>query len=121
MPRTMGIRLTRTTRGVDAMKPDTSDWRNEGGYDFLDTLAIEGLAWECLRRSRLYQDHYARLASASTETLPLPHEAQQRWGLRFRRKTQSFSDAAASGVVAIEQSGPHHADAAARLPAPGRQ
>lgn len=39
-------------------------------------------------------------------------------GLRFRRKAQSFSDAAASGVVAIEQSGPHRADAAARLPAP---
>lgn len=99
------------------MKPDTSDWRNEGSYDSFDTLAIEGLAWECLRRYRPYQEHYARLVAASTETLPLPPETQQRWGLRFRCKTQSLSGAAAGGVVAIEQSSPRRPDAAARLPA----
>ncbi|WP_374759209.1 transcriptional regulator domain-containing protein [Brevundimonas diminuta] len=99
------------------MKPDTSDWRNEGSYDFLDTLAIEGLAWECLRRYRPYQEHYARLVATSTETFPLPSETQRRWGLRFRGQTQSFSGPAAGGVVAIAQSCPRRPDAPARLPA----
>ena len=99
------------------MKPDTSDWRNEGSYDFFDTLAIEGLAWECLRRCPPYQEHYARLVAASTETLPLPPETQQRWGLRFRCKTQSFSGAAAGGMVAIEQSSRSRPDPPTRIPA----
>ena len=70
-------------RGVDAMRPNTSDWRNDRSYDFLDTLSTEGLAWECLRRRHPYQDQYANLVRARTETLPLPREQQRRWGLRF--------------------------------------
>ena len=43
------------------MRPDTSNWRDDRSYDFLDALPIEGLAWECLRRHLPYQDHYATL------------------------------------------------------------
>ncbi|MEZ5801964.1 MAG: DUF6499 domain-containing protein [Rhizobiaceae bacterium] len=49
------------------MRPDTSNWRDDRSYDFFDTLPIEGLAWECLRRYRPYQDDYARLVDAGAE------------------------------------------------------
>ena len=65
------------------MRPDTSNWRDDRSYDFFDTLPIEGLAWECLRRYRPYQDDYASLVDAGAETQPLPDDRQQRWGLRF--------------------------------------
>lgn len=99
------------------MRPDTSDWRNESSYDFFDALPIEGLAWECLRRHGPYQDHYARLVAASAETLPLPDDAQRRWGLRFRGQAQSFGGAATGGVVAREQPGRRLPDPTTRFPA----
>ena len=46
------------------MRHDTSDWRDDRSYDFFDTLPIEGLAWECLRRYQPYQDDYAGLVDA---------------------------------------------------------
>ncbi|WP_373280353.1 transcriptional regulator domain-containing protein [Novosphingobium naphthalenivorans] len=103
--------------GVDAMRPDTSDWRNDSSYEFFDSLPIEGLAWECLRRSHPYQEHYANLVDAGAETLPLPHEAQQRWGLRFSGKTRPFRCRANGGVVAVERSNRRLPDAPAKLPA----
>ena len=85
------------------MRHDTSDWRDDRSYDFFDTLPIEGLAWECLRRYQPYQDDYAGLVDAGVETHPLPDDMQQRWGLRFPRKTKSFCHAATGGVVAVER------------------
>ncbi|RUW85909.1 DUF6499 domain-containing protein [Mesorhizobium sp. M1E.F.Ca.ET.063.01.1.1] len=66
------------------MKPDTSRWRESNSYDFFDSLSVEGLAWECLRRSESYQQHYTTLLRSGTERLPLVTEEQKRWGLRFR-------------------------------------
>ena len=99
------------------MRPDTSDWRNDRCYDFFDTLPIEGLAWECLRRHIPYQKQYASLVDASAETLPLPREVQQHWGLRFPRKTRSFCPTATGGVVAAERSRRPLSDSAAELSA----
>lgn len=99
------------------MRPDTSDWRNDHSYDFLDALPIEGLAWECLRRHHLYQDQYASLVRTSAETLPLPHKQQQRWGLRFPCKARSFRNTATGDMVAIERSSHRPLVKAARLPA----
>ena len=99
------------------MRPDTSDWRNDHSYDFLDALPIEGLAWECLRRHHLYQDQYASLVRTSAETLPLPHKQQQRWGLRFPCKARSFRNTATGDMVAIERSSRRPLVKAARLPA----
>ncbi|RXF68973.1 transcriptional regulator domain-containing protein [Hansschlegelia zhihuaiae] len=84
------------------MRPDTSNWRDDRSYDFFDTLPIEGLAWECLRRYQPYQADYASLLNARAETQPLPDAMQQRWGLRFPRKTRSFRHAATGGVVVVE-------------------
>lgn len=101
------------------MRPDTSDWRNDHSYGFLDELPIEGLAWECLRRHHPYQDQYASLVRARAETLPLPHEQQQRWGLRFPCKARSFRSPATSDMVAIERSSRRPFVKATRLPARG--
>ncbi|MGX5804839.1 transcriptional regulator domain-containing protein [Bradyrhizobium sp. Arg314] len=70
------------------MKPDTSRWRDNTSYDFFDSLPVEGLAWECLRRWNSYQRLYAALARSGAETQPFPTEAQKRWGLRFRRSSR---------------------------------
>ena len=68
------------------MRPDTSDWRDDSRYDYFDSLPVEGLAWECLRRFVPYQELYSGLVNAATEAAPLPKDAEQLWGLRFRRQ-----------------------------------
>ena len=68
------------------MRPDTRDWRDDSRYDYFDSLPVEGLAWECLRRFVPYQQLYSRLVNAATEAAPLPKDAEQLWGLRFRRQ-----------------------------------
>lgn len=70
------------------MKPDTSQWRDRKSYDYFDALQTEGLAWECLRRSVPYQQHYAKLIIGNLEMAPLTLEAEQLWGLRFRRHSE---------------------------------
>ncbi|PZV40494.1 transcriptional regulator domain-containing protein [Mesorhizobium kowhaii] len=65
------------------MKLNTSRWRDNNSYDFFDTLPIEGLAWECLRRSVSYQRHYLALVVSGAERQPFPAEEQEHWGLRF--------------------------------------
>jgi hypothetical protein len=100
------------------MRPDTSDWRNDRNYDYLDTLPIEGIAWECLRRFVPYQDHYGRLAARRSQNLPLAEEAQQRWGLRFRRPAEPVLSRATSAVVTGKRSGRSLADPTPRLSSP---
>ncbi|WP_235918702.1 transcriptional regulator domain-containing protein [Brucella anthropi] len=65
------------------MRPDTSHWRDRSSYDIFDTLPVEGLAWECLRRHEPYQGFYQSLVAAKEDALPLAQEIQTRWGLRF--------------------------------------
>ncbi|MFG1384617.1 transcriptional regulator domain-containing protein, partial [Xanthobacter versatilis] len=60
------------------MKPDTSRWREDASYDYFDTLSVEGLAWECLRRDETYQEHYQSLVKAGSDADPLPREVEQR-------------------------------------------
>ena len=48
----------------------------------------EGLAWECLRRYVPYQEIYSGLVNAATEAAPLSKDAEQLWGLRFRRQAR---------------------------------
>ncbi|WP_292156244.1 DUF6499 domain-containing protein [Mesorhizobium sp.] len=85
------------------MKPDTSRWRDHNSYDFFDSLPIEGLAWECLRRSGSYQRHYLALVREGSERDPFPTEAQKRWGLRFRGPTRLVRIDARRSVVASSQ------------------
>jgi len=71
------------------MRPDTRDWRDDSRYDYFDSLPVEGLAWECLRRYVPYQEIYSGLVNAATEAAPLSKDAEQLWGLRFRRQARS--------------------------------
>ena len=81
------------------MKPDISRWRDHRSYDFYDSLPPEGLAWECLRRDKSYQAYYQRIAETGAND-PLPSEAEQHWGLRFRRESFAFSRSADRSLVA---------------------
>ena len=65
------------------MRPDTSHWRDRARYNYFETLAPEGLAWECLRRWDDYQAHFDRLIAAHIETEACSREDQLHWGLRF--------------------------------------
>ncbi|MBZ9775141.1 transcriptional regulator domain-containing protein [Mesorhizobium sp. CO1-1-8] len=98
------------------MKPDTSRWRDNTSYDFYDSLPVEGLAWECLRRWNAYQRFYVTLARLGAETQPFPTKAQRRWGLRFRRSSRAVRIDARRPVVTSCR--PRGADpcAVARLP-----
>ena len=96
------------------MRPDTSRWRNRDSYDIFDTLPVEGLAWECLRRHEPYQGFYQALATAKSESLPLPQEAQKRWGLRFPGTPRLVCPQAKHFLDAHRRSGGFDPDAATR-------
>lgn len=83
------------------MKPDTSRWRDDHSYDFFDDLAIEGLAWECLRRDEHYQRHYLALVQAKMHTAPLAREAELHWGLRFRGASWTSGNRSRRPLVAV--------------------
>jgi hypothetical protein len=66
------------------MRPDTSRWRAQSSYDFVDRAPVDHLAWECLRRNHDYQQDYAELHRQGSLEQPLPDRMKDRWGLRFR-------------------------------------
>lgn len=78
------------------MKPDTSRWREESVYDFMDSIGADQLAWECLRRNADYQQDYAVLRLARSLYQPVPDRLESRWGLRFRSAARSFSHRSAN-------------------------
>ncbi|MER8822745.1 DUF6499 domain-containing protein [Mesorhizobium sp. M0991] len=82
------------------MRPDTSHWRDNDSYDYFDTLPIEGLAWECLRRHEPYQRHYQALLTTRAENAPFHPEAQRQWGLRFSGQAGFVRLGAGRSVVA---------------------
>lgn len=90
------------------MKPDLSRWRDHSSYDFYNDLTPEGLAWECLRRNKLYQAYYRRLARDHATDRALPTMAETRWGLRFPGTTIPDSAIAAGALVTHGQSCRHH-------------
>ena len=83
------------------MRPDTRDWRNDSRYDYFDRLQVEGLAWECLRRYVPYQELYSGLVNAATEAAPLPKDAEQLWGLRFRCQAGPVRTRSGNTLVAV--------------------
>jgi len=87
------------------MKPDTSCWRERDRYDYFDSLTVERLAWECLRRNEDYQRDYRRLVGRREQDAPLPDAAQRRWGLRFRGEARAFGPGARRALVAGRGSG----------------
>lgn len=72
------------------MRPDTSRWRAQSSYDFVDRAPVDHLAWECLRRNHDYQHDYGELLRQGSLDQPLPDRMRDRWGLRFRGPTPTF-------------------------------
>lgn len=72
------------------MRPDTSRWRTDSAYDFMDHAGVDHLAWECLRRNADYQKDYRDLRRNERLDRPLPEPMERRWGLRFRGSTTPF-------------------------------
>nr|WP_245432313.1 DUF6499 domain-containing protein [Mesorhizobium loti] len=66
----------------------------------MDDLSVEGLAWECLRRSSDYQQQYRMLVAAGADDHAFATEGQLRWGLRFPGKARPFCPGANRPVVA---------------------
>ena len=59
------------------MTLNPSLWNKPGAYDYFDELALDGLAWECLRRNAEYRRDYAAIAgNTPADTIA------QHWGLR---------------------------------------
>ncbi|WP_234794742.1 transcriptional regulator domain-containing protein [Xaviernesmea oryzae] len=54
----------------------------------MDTLSVEDLAWECLRRNPSYQDDARRQLRADDKDSDGDLVVSRRWGLRFRRPSQ---------------------------------
>jgi hypothetical protein len=63
------------------MQPDTSPWRVKEGYDYLERLPPEGLAWEFLRRNTKYQHDYNLRKSERRSRSRA--EIANRWGLQY--------------------------------------
>ena len=87
------------------MKPDTREWNKPSNYDPIDTMEVNGVAWEFLRRNRQYQADY----KDSTLREPEPAESETndiqsspgngispKWGLRFCRRSTADVPAAAA-------------------------
>lgn len=87
------------------MKPDTSRWRDQSQYEFYDSLPVEGVAWECLRRNAAYQASFDDLVTQDAGHLLLPDDAQHRWGLRFPGRPRTFRARPTGHLVALCQSG----------------
>ena len=65
------------------MRPDTSRWRDDSAYDYLDNIPASGMAWECLRRNRDYQKDYALTYNRTRDIKAAEERLMRRWGLRF--------------------------------------
>lgn len=72
------------------MRPDTSRWRAQSSYEFIDRAPVDHLAWECLRRNHDYQKDYDEAERLGALDRPLHDQARDRWGLRFRRRPAPF-------------------------------
>jgi len=87
------------------VKPETSQWRDQQSYDYVDALTTEGLAWEYLRRSPDYQQQYNTLVAKGLDNASFDLAAQRRWGLRFPGATGPFRSGAIGILVKRSRSG----------------
>ena len=91
------------------MQPDTSKWRLNSTYDYINGMTPDGYAWEFLRRNKDYQhdfQNHFESGSADKEDQAL----EQRWGLRFFRGTASQLTFTARFLVTNDQYGGSDSD-----------
>lgn len=79
------------------MQPDLSRWEDPASYDYLDDLPVSGLAWECLRRNRDYQEDYRAGLQADPDRNR--DRLLRRWGLQFPHTTEPFGPRGVGALV----------------------
>lgn len=70
------------------MPSDRSGWRSSADYDYVERLGASDLAWEWLRRNKHYAQDYATLSKAAPDDASLRQALLDKWGLRFRGRSQ---------------------------------
>lgn len=70
------------------MPSDRSGWRSTADYDYVERLGASDLAWEWLRRNKHYAIDYATLSKAAPDDASLKQALLDKWGLRFRGRSQ---------------------------------
>ena len=70
------------------MPSDRSGWRSTADYDYVERLCASDLAWEWLRRNKHYAQDYATLSKAARDDVALKTALLDKWGLRFRGRSQ---------------------------------
>ena len=70
------------------MPSERSGWRSSAEYDYVEDLNASDLAWEWLRRNKRYAKYYATLSKAAPDDASLKDALLDKWGLRFRGRSQ---------------------------------
>ena len=70
------------------MPSERSGWRSSAEYDYVEDLSASDLAWEWLRRNKRYAQDYATLSKAAPDDASLKDALLDKWGLRFRGRSQ---------------------------------
>ena len=70
------------------MPSERSGWRSSAEYDYVEDLSASDLAWEWLRRNKRYAQDYATLSKAAPDDAALKEALLDKWGLRFRGRSQ---------------------------------
>ena len=70
------------------MPSERSGWRSSAEYDYVEDLSASDLAWEWLRRNKRYAKDYATLSKAAPDDASLKEALLDKWGLRFRGRSQ---------------------------------
>ncbi len=71
------------------MPSERSGWRSSAEYDYVEDLSASDLAWEWLRRNKRYAKDYATLSKPAPDDASLKEALLDKWGLRFRGRSQS--------------------------------
>ena len=89
------------------MPSDESGWRSTAGYDYVERLGASDLAWEWLRRNKHYAQDYATLSKAAPDDVALKTALLDKWGLRFRSRSDIASTKDQRALGSPDRSGRH--------------
>lgn len=95
--------------------PVASDWRSSAKYEYLNQLDKAELAWEFLRRNPDYQRDYRTTIRRKPDDEGETEASPQRWGLRFRDRSEAGWRSITLVLVAASRSRCRSADRGARL------
>ena len=87
------------------MPSESSGWRSPAAYAYVEDLGASDLAWEWLRRNERYARDYATLLKAAADDASLKTALLDKWGLRFRGRSDAAGPAGPRLLGAADRSG----------------